>query len=433
MPCTPASAIAERLGHGALDQLGQAAPARRLVVGAGPEGGPAGRGRGIEPQPDEDVDVQLVGLLGLHGVVGVVQLGDPGPAERQAAAQRAGHAARARRSRRRRRGGPAGWVARRAGRPGPAPTRPARDRGGGSRGAAARAGWRRPTMPSTGSPALRWNSPERAHGGVAEDAVDPAGVEAEGAQALLELGHVVTPQHRGPAVQEAVTQPETGLDQGVPGLRAADAVDAQAAQALEGLERRPGWRDRRCRRRRRARPGRMAVRRCWTSETASPRSPMASGRPTGRPRSPRAAAPLGFAPIRRTWGSPSLNRISVGMLITSKRRVTSRLSSMLSLPIRILPACSSAISSSTGEIILHGPHHSAQKSTRTGTSELLTCSSKVASVRVSIFSLMASPCQRVQRAPRPDLFPAHSPALSSQRSASMAAMQPDPAEVTAWR
>ena len=60
------------------------------------------------------------------------------------------------------------------------------------------------------------------------------------AQALLELGDVVTPQHRGPAVQEAVTQPKTGLDQGVPGLRPADAVDAQAPEALEGLEGGPG-------------------------------------------------------------------------------------------------------------------------------------------------------------------------------------------------
>src|SRR5580704_486578 len=85
------------------------------------------------------------------------------------------------------------------------------------------------------------------------------------------------------------------------------------------------------------------------------------------------------------------------MLSTSKRRVTSRLSSMFSLPIRILPSCSWAISSNTGEIILHGPHHSAQKSTRTGTSEALTFSSNVASVKVSIFSLIASPCRGVQR------------------------------------
>ena len=43
-----------------------------------------------------------------------------------------------------------------------------------------------------------------------------------------------------------------------------------------------------------------------------------------------SSGPLGLAPISRAAGSPSLNRISVGMLITSKRRVTSRLSSMLS-------------------------------------------------------------------------------------------------------
>ena len=97
-------------------------------------------------------------------------------------------------------------------------------------------------MPSTGSPALRWNSSEGAHGGVAEDAVHPARVEAQRAQALLQLRHVVTPQHGGPAVEEAVTHPETGLHQGVPGLGTADAVDAEAAQALEGLERGPGRR-----------------------------------------------------------------------------------------------------------------------------------------------------------------------------------------------
>ncbi len=64
----------------------------------------------------------------------------------------------------------------------------------------------------------------------------------ERAQALLELGHVVTPQHGCPAEQEAVTHPETGLHQGVPGLGTADAVDAQPAQALEGLEGGPGRR-----------------------------------------------------------------------------------------------------------------------------------------------------------------------------------------------
>jgi hypothetical protein len=53
---------------------------------------------------------------------------------------------------------------------------------------------------------------------------------------LLQLRYVVTPQHGCPAVEKAVTQPETGLDQGVPGLRATDAVDAQATSPLEGLD-----------------------------------------------------------------------------------------------------------------------------------------------------------------------------------------------------
>jgi hypothetical protein len=74
------------------------------------------------------------------------------------------------------------------------------------------------------------------HRGVAEDPVDPSRVEAQRAQALLQLRHVVTPQHRGAAVEEAVTHPETGFHQGVPGLRAADTVDAQTTEALERLE-----------------------------------------------------------------------------------------------------------------------------------------------------------------------------------------------------
>jgi hypothetical protein len=56
----------------------------------------------------------------------------------------------------------------------------------------------------------------------------------------LELGDVVTPQHRGPAVQEAVAQPETCFHEGVPRLRPAHPVDPEAAQALEGLDRGPG-------------------------------------------------------------------------------------------------------------------------------------------------------------------------------------------------
>src|SRR5690606_19150890 len=49
-------------------------------------------------------------------------------------------------------------------------------------------------------------------------------------------------------------------------------------------------------------------------------------------------------------------------------------------PTTAFPSNSELISSITGPNILHGPHHSAQKSTTTGLSDFKTTSSKVASV-----------------------------------------------------
>ena len=83
---------------------------------------------------------------------------------------------------------------------------------------------------------MRWNSAKARRGQVAEDAVDPAGVEAERAQPQLEVGHVVAALHRRAPVEEPVAEAETGLDQGVPRLWAADAVDPQATQMLERLD-----------------------------------------------------------------------------------------------------------------------------------------------------------------------------------------------------
>src|ERR1700733_7351955 len=77
----------------------------------------------------------------------------------------------------------------------------------------------------------------------------------------------------------------------------------------------------------------------------------------------------------------------------------SRLSSMLSLAISILPFCSPEISSRMGAIILHGPHHSAQKSTSTGVSANLTCSSKLASLS-AVMSLLIIVPSYVARAAR---------------------------------
>src|SRR3954451_19718466 len=61
---------------------------------------------------------------------------------------------------------------------------------------------------------------------------------------------------------------------------------------------------------------------------------------------------------------------------------------MFSLAIVSLSLCSAAISSSTGATILHGPHHSAQKSTRTGLSLPSTSLAKLASVTVTVLPAM---------------------------------------------
>src|SRR3712207_8657948 len=61
---------------------------------------------------------------------------------------------------------------------------------------------------------------------------------------------------------------------------------------------------------------------------------------------------------------------------------------MLSLAMVSLSPCSEAISSRTGATILHGPHHSAQKSTSTGLSLPSTSSAKVASVTVTVLPAM---------------------------------------------
>src|SRR5450830_2019002 len=64
------------------------------------------------------------------------------------------------------------------------------------------------------------------------------------------------------------------------------------------------------------------------------------------------------------------------------------LESTSSLAICSLPSYSLAISSRIGAIALQGPHHSAQKSTRTGLSDFNTSASKEASEICLIFSLM---------------------------------------------
>src|SRR3712207_5900551 len=78
-------------------------------------------------------------------------------------------------------------------------------------------------------------------------------------------------------------------------------------------------------------------------------------------------------------GWPFLKRIIVGIERTPNCAAVRWLSSTLSLTIR--RSCRSpAISSSTGATTRHGPHHGAQKSTRTGCSDSSTSAWKFASV-----------------------------------------------------
>src|SRR3954453_8051802 len=69
---------------------------------------------------------------------------------------------------------------------------------------------------------------------------------------------------------------------------------------------------------------------------------------------------------------------------------------MLSLTTSSLSLCSPAISSRTGATILHGPHHSAQKSTSTGLSLCSTSLAKVASVTVLVLAPTGAPRRRVR-------------------------------------
>jgi hypothetical protein len=79
---------------------------------------------------------------------------------------------------------------------------------------------------------------------------------------------------------------------------------------------------------------------------------------------------------------PFLKSIRVGMLTTSYWRVIFGFSSTFILPTFIFPSNSVAISATTGERTLQGPHQTAHKSTRTGILDWSTSWSKFCSVRV---------------------------------------------------
>src|ERR1017187_2665926 len=72
-------------------------------------------------------------------------------------------------------------------------------------------------------------------------------------------------------------------------------------------------------------------------------------------------------------------------------------SSTLTLATLTRPACSVAISSSTGASILQGPHHSAQKSTSTGWPDFRTSASKLVSFSSTIDFMFASSLMVVRK------------------------------------
>src|SRR5690625_6278540 len=80
--------------------------------------------------------------------------------------------------------------------------------------------------------------------------------------------------------------------------------------------------------------------------------------------------------------------IRAGILRIQYLTETSGLWSTFTFPIFAFPSYSPASSSTIGPIIRHGPHHSAQKSTRTGWAELSTSAEKLLSFNSMGFLIM---------------------------------------------
>lgn len=73
------------------------------------------------------------------------------------------------------------------------------------------------------------------------------------------------------------------------------------------------------------------------------------------------------APACCLMGAPRENTMKLGMLCTWNRRARSGCASVSTFSTTALPASSVAARCTSGATMRHGPHHSAQKSTSTGT------------------------------------------------------------------
>src|SRR3954453_9902663 len=124
-------------------------------------------------------------------------------------------------------------------------------------------------------------------------------------------------------------------------------------------------------------------------QAGSPNRAWAENYSALRPNS-RSIALLGRAPSSDFAGSPFSNMISIGIETMPYFAARPCSSSMLTLAIFTLSACSSPILSSAGAMAWHGPHHSAQKSTMTGFSLCRTSCSKVLSFTATGIPLVLS-------------------------------------------
>ncbi len=207
--------------------------AERPEAFRGVEGHPTG-GFGGQLESDEELGAKGVGVSSLDGVVGMVQHGHGGAVLLQQARDRRGqdvetplvaddHPA----------AGQARWCAQQ-------PLSFTYPGHGARRGSPAEPGQRRADLGTAagvhGESGVALELAKRTFGVRAQDAVHPARVESERAQALLELVDVVAAQHGGAQVEEPVPEPVPGFDQGLPRGGVAHPGDAQSPVFLEVLD-----------------------------------------------------------------------------------------------------------------------------------------------------------------------------------------------------
>ena len=95
------------------------------------------------------------------------------------------------------------------------------------------------------------------------------------------------------------------------------------------------------------------------------------------------SAPAVNAPVRCSTRLPLLNNIRLGIPLTPKRPACAWSVSVLTLAITKLSR-SAPTFSNTGPIILHGPHHGAQKSTKTHSLSLTTDSNSASDTAIGV-------------------------------------------------